>query len=317
MANHIKAGVIGVGSMGKNHARVYAQALPEVKLIGVADLDKEKALSVAQCYECRAYQNCRELLEEDLDLVSIALPTTLHYEVARQAIEKKLNVLIEKPVTQNIEEADSLIELARQYNVKVMVGHIERFNPAVDKLKKLIAEGMLGEIISLSAKRVGPQNTRINDVGIILDLGAHDIDVMCYLYGAQVKSVYAVAGSTFHPREDYAVMTLRFNNGSSGVIDTNWLTPYKLRKLTVVGTKVIGEVDYQEASLKLYDREWIKEAKIVKEEPLKRELEHFVNCVRLNKEPLVGLKEGKHALEVALAAIQSAKQGRVCEIVGL
>ena len=315
MANYLKAGVIGVGSMGENHARIYTQVLPEVKLVGVADLDKEKALAVAQSYECHAHQNYHELLEEDLDLVSIAVPTTLHYEVARQAIEKKLNVLIEKPVTQNLEEADSLIELSRQYNVKVMVGHIERFNPAVDKLKKLITDGMLGEIISLSAKRVGPQNTRINDVGIILDLGAHDIDVMCYLYGAPVKSVYAVAGSIFHNHEDYAIMTLRFNNGSSGVIDTNWLTPYKLRKLTVVGSKVIGEVDYQEASLKLYDREWIREAKIVKEEPLKRELEHFINCVRLNKEPSVGLKEGKHTLEVALTAIQSAKQGRVCEIV--
>lgn len=315
MVDYLKAGIIGVGSMGKNHARIYAQALPEVKLVGVADLDKEKALSVAQSYGCSAYQNYYELLEENLDIVSIAVPTTLHYEVACQAIKRKINILIEKPVAQNLEEADSLIELARQCNVKVMVGHIERFNPAVEKLKKLITDGILGEIISLSAKRVGPQNTRITDVGVILDLGAHDIDVMCYLYGAPIKSVYAVAGSTFHQHEDYAIMTLRFNNDSSGIIDINWLTPYKLRKLTVVGSKVIGEVDYQEASLKLYDREWIREAKITKEEPLKRELEHFINCVRQNKEPSVGLKEGKHTLEVALAAIQSVKQGRVCEIV--
>jgi UDP-N-acetylglucosamine 3-dehydrogenase len=137
---------------------------------------------------------------------------------------------------------------------------------------------------------------------------------MAYLYGARVKSVYAVAGSVFHNHEDHAIIILKFGNGSSGVIDTNWLTPHKLRKLTVVGAKGIAEVDYQETSLRLYDREWVREAKIEKKEPLKVELEHFVDCVRSGKEPLVGLKEGRHALAVALAAVQSAKTAKVGEV---
>ncbi len=269
MLGSLKAGVIGVGAMGRNHARIYA-GLPQVKLVGVADINEEQARSVAQCYGCRAYKNYQELLEEELDVVNIAVPTTLHFEVAREAIQRKINVLIEKPVAHSIEQVDLLIETNNKSDVKVMVGHIERFNPAVKKLKELIDGGALGEIISLSAKRVGPYNPRIRDVGIILDLGTHDIDVMAYLSGAQVKSVYAVAGSVFHNHEDHAIITLKFDNGSSGVIDTNWLTPHKLRKLTVVGAKGIAEVDYQEASLRLYDREWVREAKIEKKEPLTR-----------------------------------------------
>jgi UDP-N-acetylglucosamine 3-dehydrogenase len=313
MLGSLKAGVIGVGAMGRNHARIYAD-LPEVKLIGVADLNEKQARSVAKIYNCQYYKDYQELLEEQLDIVSIAVPTVLHFEIAQQAMQKKVNVLIEKPVASNLEQANLLIKTAVENKVKAMVGHIERFNPAVEKLKELIEKGVLGEIISISAKRVGPQNTRIMDVGIILDLATHDIDVMCYLYSAQVKSVYVVAGSTFHNHEDHAVITLRFNNGSSGIIETNWLTPHKMRKLTAIGSKGIAELDYQEVSLKLYDWEWTKEAKIEKEEPLKCELEHFVSCVKHNIEPKVGLKEGKHALEVALAAIQSANLAKICEI---
>lgn len=313
MQEHLKAGVIGVGTMGINHARIYAE-LPGVQLVGVADINEQQVRSVAERYGCQAYKDYRGLFEKDLHLVSIVVPTTMHYEVASYAIERKVNVLIEKPVAQSLEQVDLLLEAASKNNVKVMVGYIERFNPVVSKLKELIKQGMLGEVISLSAKRVGPYNPRIRDVGIILDLGTHDIDVMSYLSGSPVKRVYAVAGSIFHNHEDHAIITLVFKNGTSGVIDTNWLTPHKLRKLTVVGSKGIAEIDYQEMSLKLFDREWIREGKIEQKEPLKCELEHFLDCVRFNKEPLVGLKEGRHSLAVALAAVQSAKIGKVCDI---
>jgi UDP-N-acetylglucosamine 3-dehydrogenase len=195
-----------------------------------------------------------------------------------------------------------------------MVGHVERFNPAIVKLKELIGSGLLGKVVSISAKRVGLYNPRIKDVGIIIDLGTHDIDIMSYLYGERIKEVYASAGSVVHSQEDHAIITLNFRSGSSGVIDTNWLTPHKVRNLTVIGSQAIAEVNYIEETLRIFDQEWVRDAKIEKEEPLKLELMHFIDCVQNDKKPLVSGEDGRHALEVALAAIESVRTGKVCEV---
>jgi len=313
LEKEFKVGVIGVGAMGRNHARVYSE-LNDVQLIGVADINEKLASSVAQSYECKAHADYNDLLNETLDAVSIAVPTTLHKKVALEAIQRGVSILVEKPLADTVENADEIIEAARQSGVKLMVGHVERFNPAIIKLKELISNGLLGDIISISAKRVGPYNPRIRDVGIILDLGTHDIDIMFYLYGDKVKEVYASAGSVIHSHEDHAIITLNFDNGSSGVIETNWLTPHKVRNLTVIGSKGIAEVNYIDSTLRIFDIEWVRDAKIEKEEPLKLELAHFIDCVQHDKEPLVSGQEGKHALQVALAAIESARTGRVCQI---
>lgn len=312
MKKLLRVGVIGVGEMGINHARVYSQ-LPDVKLIAVCDIDKRRASSIARSYQCKPYVDYNDLLNKNLDAVSIVAPTTFHSEIALAAIEKGISVLVEKPITDTLEKADEMIRAARKNGVELMVGHIERFNPAVIKLKEMISQGILGDIISISAKRVGPYNPRIRDVGIILDLGSHDIDIIAYLYGKNTKQVYASAGSVFHNHEDNAIIVLSFNRGS-GVIETNWLTPHKLRKLNVIGSEGIAEVDYIDMTLKISNKEWVREVKIEKVEPLKLELQHFVNCVRLNEEPLVSGEDGKHTLQVALAALESVRTGRVCEI---
>ncbi len=309
----LRVGVIGTGAMGKNHARIYSQ-LPDVGLVAVSDVDGERANSVARSYACKAYEGYKGLLEESLDAVSIAVPTSLHKDIALEAIQRRINVLVEKPIADTEENADEIINAARQNRVKLMVGHTERFNPAIIKLKELISSDQLGDIISISAKRVGPYNPRVRDVGIIVDLATHDIDIMSYLYGEDIKEVYALAGNIIHPNEDHAIITLNFNNGSSGVIETNWLTPHKVRNLTVIGSKGIAEVNYLEASLRISDKKQIREARVEKEEPLKLELQHFIQCVRQDKEPLVSGEDGKHALKVALAAVESYKTGRICEI---
>jgi len=299
--------------MGKNHARLYSQ-LPDIELVGVADVNETLAISVAQSYGCKPFADYHDLLEENLDAVSIVVPTTLHKKVALDAIEKGINILIEKPIADTIENADEVIKAARENRVKLMVGHVERFNPAIIKLKELIDNGLLGNVVSISAKRVGPYNPRIRDVGIIVDLGTHDIDIMSYLYGEKIKEVYASAGTVVHSHEDHAIITLNFHNGGSGVIDTNWLTPHKVRNLTVIGSKGIAEVNCIEETLRIFDQEWIRDAKIEKEEPLKLELLHFIDCVQHDKKPLVSGEEGKHALEVAIAAMESARTGKVCDI---
>jgi UDP-N-acetylglucosamine 3-dehydrogenase len=313
LRKRLRAGVIGVGSMGRNHARLYSE-LHGVELIGVADLNETLAISVAQSYGCKAFADYNSLLDENLDAVSIAVPTTIHSQVALDAIKRRINVLVEKPIADTVENADEIIKAARGNKVKLMVGHVERFNPAIIKLREIIDSGLLGDVVSISAKRVGPYSPRIRDVGIVIDLGTHDVDIMSYLYGEKVKEVYALAGSVVHSHEDHAIITLNFNNGGSGVIDTNWLTPHKVRSLTVIGSKGIAEVNYIEQTLRIFDQEWVRDAKIEKKEPLKLELMHFIDCVQHDKKPLVSGEQGKHALEVALAAVESARTGKVCKI---
>ena len=309
----VRAGVIGIGSMGSNHARVYSE-LPDVELIGVADVNETLAISVAQSYGCKPYADYHDLLGENPDVLSIAVPTSLHKKVALDAIKRGINILVEKPIADTVENADEVIKAARENKVKLMVGHVERFNPAIIKLKQLIGSGLLGSVVSISAKRVGPYNPRIRDVGIILDLGTHDIDIMSYLYGEKIKEVYASAGSVVHSHEDHAIITLNFDSGSSGVIDTNWLTPHKVRNLAVIGSEGIAEVNCIEETLRIFDQEWVRDAKIEREEPLKLELLHFVDCVQHDKKPLVSGEEGKHALEVAIAAVESARTGKARQL---
>jgi UDP-N-acetylglucosamine 3-dehydrogenase len=313
LGKQLRAGVIGVGAMGKNHARLYSE-LPGVKLVGVSDVNEALATSIAQTYGCRPYIDYHDLLGENLDALSIVVPTTLHQMVALDAIKRGINVLMEKPIADTVENADEIIKAARERGVKLMVGHVERFNPAIMKLKGLIDNGLLGNIVSISAKRVGPYNPRIRDVGIIVDLGTHDIDIMSYLYGEEVKEVYATAGTVVHSHEDHAIITLNFHNGGSGVIDTNWLTPHKVRNLTVIGSQGIAEVNCIEETLRIFDQEWIRDAKIEKEEPLKLELLHFIDCVQHDRKPLVSGEDGRHALEVAIAAVKSAGNGKVYEL---
>ena len=313
MPKPLRAGVIGVGAMGRNHVRVYSE-LPDVEVAAVADIDEMLAVSVAQRYGSKAYHDYKQLLNENLDAISIAVPTTLHKRVALDCIQKGINILVEKPIADTVESATEITQAAQRKGVKLMVGHIERFNPAIIRLKELISNGQLGDVISISAKRVGPYSPRVKDVGVIVDLGTHDIDIINYLYAERIKKVYASAGSIIHNREDHAIITLTFNNGGSGVIETNWLTPHKVRTLTVTGSKGIAEVDYIEESLKVFNKEGVREAKIEKEEPLKPELRHFIDCVQHDKKPLVSGEEGKCALQVALAAVESARTGKVCEL---
>lgn len=299
--------------MGRNHIRVLS-GLKDIELVGVADVNFEIAKIVGTEFNCKFFKDYKFLIQEGIDLLNIVVPTTYHYEVAKYAIENKTNILIEKPVTKTIEEVDKLIELNKRYNVKIMVGLIERFNPPIILLKQLINENKLGKIISCFCKRVGLYPPQITDTGIIQDLAMHDIDLLNYLLGNNVKKIFASAEGINHKYEDYAVINLEFLNGIIGVIQTNWFTPHKQRKLEIIGTEGIAEIDLIEQKLTIYDKQWISEAKVFKKEPLISELKYFINCIENNKKPVVGLDEGKYALDIALRAIESAKRGEVLNL---
>lgn len=307
----LRVGVIGAGAMGQNHIRNYAQ-MERVQLVGIADPDPQKA-ELAKQYGVEFYTDYKELLKKDLDAVSIVVPTTLHAKVALDAIRSGINILVEKPIADTVENAEKIISEAKSRNVKLMVGHIERFNPAVKELKRIADKGVLGDIVAISAKRVGPHNPRIRDVGVIVDLGIHDIDVMSYIYGEKVSKVYATAGAANHPKEDHAVIILKFKNGHSGVIETNWLTPHKVRELTVVGTKAIAHVDYIKSELIVYGNGH-ENIEVEKKEPLRIELEHFLDCVEKGEEPMVNGEPSLHALKVALAAVKSHEDAEAVQV---
>ncbi len=309
----MKAGVIGTGAMGQHHVRVYSE-MEGVELVGIADPDKERVTELAGKYGTEGYTDFHELLMQDIDALSIAVPTTLHRDIALQAIEKGINILIEKPIADTVDNAQTIINAAKENNVKLMVGHIERFNPAIIALKKEIEKGKFGKIVSISATRVGPFEPRVRDVGIILDLGVHDIDLMSYLYSERVREVFATAGSVVHSFEDYASILLKFQNGNAGVIKTNWLTPHKMRKISVTGTKGIAYVDNIKSSLKLYNGLPGEDVEVEWREPLKNELEHFIKCIERNRQPGVSGEDGLLALKVALSSIESYKNGRVVKV---
>jgi UDP-N-acetylglucosamine 3-dehydrogenase len=315
----LRVGVVGVGNMGFHHARIYSELAKEgkVELVGVADANFERAKEIASKFNTKAFSDYRGLIGR-VDAISIAVPTSLHRQVALDFIENGVSVLVEKPIAESIESAQEIIRAARKNNVTLMVGHVERFNPAVLKLKEVLDENLIGQIVTLTAKRVGPLPPQIKDVGVIIDLAVHDIDIMSFLIERNVRKVYAKAGSAKNPLEleDYAIIMLDFEN-ATGIVETNWLTPHKVRTLTVVGTEGIAELDYISQKLVLYNHEWIREAKVQFKEPLRNELEHFVECVKKKERPLVSGEEGLHALMVAIKALESANRNEPVELTGI
>lgn len=309
----IRVGVIGVGAMGQHHVRIYSE-MENVDLVGISDIDEERVKELASDYNTKPFTDYKKLLSENLDAVSIVVPTKLHKQVVLEAIDAGANVLVEKPIADTTENAEAMIKAAKDAGVQLMVGHIERFNPAVMKLKSIIDSGLLGKVVSISTRRVGPYNPRIRDVGVILDIGVHDIDIISYLYGMKVNQVYAVAGADIHPFEDHAAIHLRFNHAFSGLVETNWLTPHKIRKLTAVGLKGVAYLDYMDQTVELHDSEWVRQAKVEKSEPLKNELNHFIDCISKGTCPITSGEDGKHALEVALTAISSYKNEKMIEL---
>jgi UDP-N-acetylglucosamine 3-dehydrogenase len=274
----IRTGVVGVGEMGQNHVRVYNE-MEDTDLVGIADVNERRVREIANQHKTKAFTDYKDLLKEDLDAISIAVPTILHKKVAIDFIGGGVNCLIEKPIASNLEDAKEIIREAEKNNVKLAIGHIERFNPAVTKLKEIIENGILGKMLLISTRRVGPFVPRITDVGIIIDLATHDIDVVRYLAGQEPVNVFAKSGGIKNKKGDHALVLLDFGDVSAS-IEVNWFTPHKVRSLVATGTEGIAYLDYLKQDIEIYNSDWKMIPKIEKEEPLKVELEHFLECVK-------------------------------------
>ena len=312
----LRVGVIGVGSMGQNHARVYSEISD---LVGVADLNEERAKLVANRFGVKWYSDYTELLKK-VDAVTIAVPTFLHLEVAIKAAEAGVHILVEKPLSSNTKDAKKIIECAKLNNIILSVGHIERYNPAVSYVKEAINSGKLGKVITISSKRVSRYPERIKDVGVIFDLAIHDIDIINYLANDNVSKVFASGGKLeYRDLEDHATILLEYANGIKGSCEVNWLTPMKVRQTILTCTNAYVIMDYTEQSvtilrskfgevidenLSLVDNIIDKEVvDLEKKEPLKVELSEFLKGVQkgINHSELrmVTGEEGLVAVKIA------------------
>lgn len=309
----MRIGVIGVGKMGSNHVRIFSE-MKNVDLIGVADINETAAHAIAAEYNTRAFADYGQLLDLKPDAISVVVPTALHKTVTIDALDAGCHVLVEKPISTTVEDGRKMI--ARSYKVgrKLLVGHVERFNPAVAIMKDIVDDGVLGDIVSITSKRVGPYCSRITDCGIILDLAPHDIDIISYLYHDRVREVYTIAGQTFHTFEDHATLMLKFRHGHSGVIETSWLPPHRVRKLNVVGTNGVASLDFIQQKVIVYDKNWSREAKVKPKEPLRNELEYFTELISNGDSPLVTGEDSLHALSVALTAVESYQAGKLLKV---
>jgi UDP-N-acetylglucosamine 3-dehydrogenase len=307
---NIRVSVLGCGVWGRNHARVFNE-LPNVKLASVVDLNEATARDVSKRYNTSyALDPIEALNDPEVNAVTICTPTVTHTELALRAIEAGKHVLVEKPMTNTIPEAETLISAANRKGVHLAVGFVERFNPAVQETYRLISEGAIGRIILAHTKRVSRWPVRIGDVGVIKDLAVHDIDIVNSLFGEEAGSVYANAGSIQHCFEDYANIIMRFKGKRGAFVETNWLTPRKVRTLTITGTEAIINVEYLTQTLTLENEKQITQPFINNEEPLRLELESFINSIINDTTPEVTGIDGLRALKVCEAAIESAHTGR-------
>lgn len=311
----LKTAVLGLGNMGRHHARNHYE-IPGIELCALCDANEERVNQYAEQFGVRAYTDVDSLLDnEDIDAVSIVVPTQYHYEVAKKVISRGIHLLIEKPIADSVEKADELTAFAKENNCTLMVGHIERFNPAIIALKKFIDEGRLGEIVSLISRRVGMFPNQIKDANVMIDLAVHDIDIFSYLLGGKTPtSLRKSSGRALvKDRDDYADIFIEYGTGVSGLIQVNWITPYRVRSLSITGSKGCVELDYMAQKVVFYKTEFtedensviLKEScaeqlKIEKVESLRAELLHFIDCIHRNKEPLINGQSGREALSLAL-----------------
>jgi len=333
----LRAAVIGLGMMGRNHVRVWDDAVDGVELVAVADPDPAAVSRATAGRRARGFEDPERMLaEEELDLVSIVAPTSLHLPVTLAALRAGANVLVEKPIAATREEAVHMMEAAAAAGRMLTVGHIERFNPVIRELRRRLAEGELGRIFQINATRLGPFPARIRDVGVVVDLAPHDLDIMRYLVASEPIRIYAETERRIHTEhEDLFNGIMKFANGVVGVLDINWLTPTKRRTVTVTGERGMYVADYIAQDLVFYanpdaEQTWVNRGAdgsgtsitsvaegemtrrtIRRQEPLAVELGEFARAVRDGGPPPVDPHDAMVALLLARKMVESALTGEV------
>lgn len=315
----IRTGVIGVGSMGQNHVRIYNDIS---NLVAVSDSSERQGRLVANRFDVDWYEDYTDMLTK-VDAVSIAVPTVMHRKVAEDVARAGVHILIEKPIAGNTVDSESILRTTESEGIKLAVGHVERHNPVVAYAKKAIVEGQWGRIISMTSRRVSNFPSRIHDVGVLFDLLIHDIDICSHLSGENVNSVYAVGGMMKAKYEDYATIVLVHENKIISICEANWLTPMKIRKLGITTSTNYIELDYQNQSIESFKSDYLEVDEknlyssnlefssevipIIKKEPLLIEIFDFLESITKNRKPLVSGHDGLNVVKISEAALNSLR----------
>ncbi len=304
-AKPLKVGVVGVGVMGSNHARVLAD-IPGVHLAGIADPDRKQRDFVARTLGCAGFTDINGLLGAGVDAITIAAPTHLHHDLALECIGRGVHVMVEKPIAPTVEEGHAIVAAARGAGVTLMVGHVERFNPAVESVKRAIKNQ---DILSIAITRVGPFPPRMSNVGVVIDLAVHDIDLIRWFTDSEIVEIQPQLSSAVAEREDIALLQFRTASGVLAHINTNWLTPFKARTihiatrdkyliadlLTLQVTECFGFQADGSYSM--------RHLSVGYAEPLRAELVAFIDAIRNHRTPAVTGEEGVASLEIAIRCL--------------
>jgi predicted dehydrogenase len=310
----LKVGVIGVGHLGEYHVQKY-KTLPSVELVGIVDTKASRASEIAERYETRAFANHMEMLGQ-VDAVSLAVPTENHFEVAKDVLSSGVHLLVEKPITYQLEPADTLIRMAEERDLVLQVGLVERFNPAVVKM-----EGMLNQPLFLESHRMNVFTPRGTDVDVVLDLMIHDLDIILHVVDSEVKEVHAVGMSVVTPKTDIANARLIFENGTVGNLTASRVADKNLRKIRIFQPDCYLHVNCLKRELtvtrlngKVRDLESLPQVVSDKIEfpgsdPLADQIASFVRTVMNKSKPVVSGQDGRRALKFALAIIDQIESG--------
>ena len=328
----LRIGLAGLGSMGRNHLRILS-GRPDIRLAAIADPAAEALSAAVATSGAQAFDEPLAMIAEaELDALVIAAPTTSHVALALAAIERDIAILVEKPLAESAAEGERIVTAARVGSVPVQVGHVERFNPAVLELGRLLDEGWLSVVYSIASRRAGPFPDRIRDVGVTIDLATHDADILSWIAGERPSRVYAETAQRIHANhEDLLFGLLHFPSGATGMVDVNWLTPVKRRQLVVVGEEGMFELDYLTQRLTFtratdttnprliggyaptFEGD-IAELPVVSAEPLAAEIDAFLRVVREGGRPIVDAEDGLWAVAIATSLLTAAATGQAVDL---
>ena len=298
---------IGTGGWGKNHTRVLSEL---GVLVAVCDADSQKSKEYGEKYSVNHYETLDELLvSEEFDGAFVVTPTSTHTEITKKLLEAKKHVFVEKPMTYKSEDGDRLAKLAEKNKVILTCGYIERFNPAVDVVKKIVKEKKFGELVMLEFHRENRMPLHIKDVGIIYDTSVHDIDTANWLFDDMPNVVFARAGKIKHEREDFANIMLGYKNDKVAIISSNWITPKRVRKFNAVCTDAIISSDFITQEIIVEKSENSETIQNEKQEPLLLEIQSFLGAIEGKNELIVKSQQAVNVTKIAEAALLSSQKG--------
>ena len=312
----MKAAVVGTGSWGKHHLRVLNDL---GYLDSFVEMNEERRKLYEKKYSIKGFSNISDLINDHhVDIVNICTPTITHFEIAKTTLSNGISTLVEKPLTYSSSQGEELVNLAHDNNAALTVGFVERFNPIIIDIKKNLQKQTYGDPLLIEFQRENRWAGVTKDIGVILDSSVHDIDGARWLFNEEPNVVFARTGNVLNPKasgfvgtdyEDFATIVLGFKNGKTAIIIANWVTPYKVRRISVTCTDGNLSGDYMSQEIRLDDGNSVTIPTRKHEEPLVNELTSFINAVKSNSSPVVTGIDGLNTIKIAEAAITSAKRG--------